>query len=366
VADYETSEDAERNLTFGGRVQAEFMDDRLRVGSTFVKEDGSALASGAKSNMVGIDVVGQISDTTEVRAEYAISDTTPGIDGAQAMLAEVIHTSEKLQAEAYFRQEDATAPRSRRNIKETASLILRDCARQKTIWSGVKTARACWPWRAPRLKCQLSVAGAVRGVFNEDTDQPNATSQLDARIGSAWRPRGEETVVFNRLDLNHTKNVRGETETKFVNNLAMNTMVADNWQLSTNYGVKHVRTDIAEQKFKSWSHLVGAETRFDLTEKIDIGLRGQLMTTSGLGTKEFSYGPSIGISPVKNVWINAGYNVQGFKDRDFEAAEYSRKGVYLQMRVKFDQHTAKGLLRRISPSNLVADNGTQTRSFANP
>jgi len=160
--------------------------------------------------------------------------------------------------------------------------------------------------------------------------------------------------------------VRGETETKFVNNLAMNTMVADNWQLSTNYGVKHVRTDIAEQEFKSWSHLVGAETRFDLTEKIDIGLRGQLMTTSGLGTKEFSYGPSIGISPVKNVWINAGYNVQGFKDRDFEAAEYSRKGVYLQMRVKFDQHTAKGLLRRISPSNLVADNGTQTRSFANP
>ena len=146
----------------------------------------------------------------------------------------------------------------------------------------------------------------------------------------------------------------------------MNTLVADNWQLSTNYGVKHVRTDIADQKFTSWSHLVGAETRFDVTEKIDIGLRGQLMTTTGLGTKEYSYGPSIGIAPVKNVWINAGYNFSGFEDRDFEAAEYSREGVYLQLRIKFDQHTAEGLLRRISPQSTVRDNGTSTQSFANP
>ena len=219
---------------------------------------------------------------------------------------------------------------------------------------------------ARELSEELSIAGAVRGVFNETENEPNATSQIDARIGGAWRPRGEETVYFDRFDLKHSKNVRGETETKLVNNFAMNTMVADNWQLSTNYGVKHVRTDIADQKFTSWSHLVGAETRFDLTEKIDLGLRGQLMTTTGIGTKSYSYGPSIGIAPVKNVWINAGYNVSGFKDDDFEAAEYSRKGAYIQLRVKFDQHTAKGLLRRISPTDVVSDNGPTTRSFANP
>ena len=606
IADYETSEDAERNLTFGGRVQAEFMDDRLRIGSTFVKEDGSATVSSAKSTMVGIDVVGQITETTEVRAEYAVTDTTPGIDGAQAVLAEVIHTSEKLQAEAYFRQEDAgfglgqrnsntnkirrygvdaayeinefededTGRRGRNTVeglayreenletgdtRDSAEVIAKHQGDRTSYSAGLRGAKdtlvgrenresllavaraslevpkhdvtfqiaheqplggkdtvsafpqrttlgvdkrigkkatasirheildggdnrsgnttvglTTTPWTggaisassdlltndlgrrlgatvgldqqvqlsekwsasagvrnrqvlsqdgeyievapdaaispletnedftsayvgaayrdevmtgstrfearnsaagdtwigtaalARELSEELSIAGAVRGVFNEDEGEPNATSQLDARIGAAWRPRGEETVYFNRLDMVHGKDVRGQTETKLVNNFAMNTMVADNWQLSTNYGVKHVRTDIADQKFKSWSHLLGAETRFDLTEKIDIGLRGQLMSTSGIGTKEFSYGPSIGVTPVKNVWINAGYNVVGFKDTDFEASEYSRKGVYLQMRIKFDQHTAKGLLRRISPSNVVADNGTQTRSFANP
>ncbi len=606
IVDYETSDEVERNLTIGGRIQAEFMDDRLRIGSTFVKEDGSAQVSGAKSTMVGVDLVGQVSEQTEVRAEYAITDTTPGVDGAEAILAEVIHTSEKLQAEAYFRQEDAgfglgqrnsntnkirrygvdaayeinefedeTTGRRGRNVieglayreenletgdtRDSAEVIAKHQGDRVSYSAGLRgvkdeytdrenresllaVARASLeipkhdvtfqiaheqplggkdtvsafpqrttlgvdkrlgkkatasirheildggdnrsgnttfgltttPWTgaaisassdlltndlgrrlgatigldqqfqisekwsasagvrnrqvldqtgdyvevapdaaispletnedftsayvgvgyrdeimtgstrfearnssagdtwigtaalARELSEELSIAGALRGVFNEAEGEPNATSQFDARIGGAWRPRGEETVYFDRFDLTHSKNVRGETETKLVNNFAMNTMMADNWQLSTNYGVKHVRTDIADQKFTSWSHLVGAETRFDLTEKIDLGLRGQLMTTSGIGTKSYSYGPSIGVAPVKNVWINAGYNVSGFKDDDFEAAEYSRKGAYIQLRVKFDQHTAKGLLRRISPTNVVTDNGPTTRSFANP
>ena len=606
VVDYETSEDAERNLTFGGRVQAEFMDDRLRVGSTFVKEDGSALTSGSKSNMIGVDVVGQVTNNTEVRAEYAVTDTTPGIDNAEAILAEVIHTSEKLQAEAYFRQEDAGFGLGQRNsntnkvrrygfdaayeinefedeksgrrgrntveglayreenletgdTRDSAEITAQHQGDRTSYSAGLRAARdefadgetresllavarasfevpkhgvtfqiaheqplggndevsafpqrttlgadktigkraiasirheildggdnrsdnttfglTVTPWTgasvtassdlltndlgrrlgatvgldqqvqlsenwsasaglrnrkvfdqtgeyrevapdaaisvletnedftsayigagyrdevmtastrieardstagdtwigtaalARELSEELSIAGAVRGVFNEETGESNSTSQLDARIGGAWRPRGEDTVYFDRLDYSRTKNVAGEIETKFVNNFALNTMVADNWQLSTNYGVKHVRTDIADEKFTSWSHLVGAETRFDLTEKIDIGLRGQLMTTSGIGTKEYSFGPSIGIAPVKNVWINAGYNFEGFEDRDFEAAEYSREGVYLQMRIKFDQHTAKGLLRRISPQSVVSGASAQQQNFANP
>ena len=606
VVDYETSEDAERNLTFGGRVQAEFMDDRLRIGSTFVREDGSALVSESKSTMVGVDVVGHVSETTEVRAEYALTDTTPGTGNAEAILAEVIHTSEKLQAEAYFRQEDAGFGLGQRNsntnkvrrygvdaayeinefedeksgrrgrntieglalreenletgdTRDSAEVIAQHQGDRTSYSAGLRAARdeftdgetresllavaraslqvpkhgvtfqiaheqplsgedavsafpqrttlgvdktigrratasirheildgadnrssnttfglTATPWTggaitassdlltndlgrrlgatvgldqqvrlsenwsvsagvrnrqvfnqrgefrevtpdaaisaletnedftsayvgvgyrndvmtgssrieardssagetwiastalARELSEELSIAGAVRGSFNDADDQLNKTRQIDARIGGAWRPRGEETVYFDRLDFVNSRNVLGETETKFVNNFAMNTLVADNWQLSTNYGVKHVRTDIADQKFTSWSHLVGAETRFDVTEKIDIGLRGQLMTTTGLGTKEYSYGPSIGIAPVKNIWINAGYNFAGFEDRDFEAAEYSREGVYLQLRIKFDQHTAEGLLRRISPQSTVADNGTSTQSFANP
>jgi len=107
VVDYETSEDAERNITAGGRVQAQFLDDKLQVGSSFTHENGSALAAGVKSNQIGIDVIAQLSDTTELRAEYAITDQSNDGQGvADAKLLEIVHTSEKVLAEAYFREED--------------------------------------------------------------------------------------------------------------------------------------------------------------------------------------------------------------------------------------------------------------------
>jgi hypothetical protein len=143
-------------------------------------------------------------------------------------------------------------------------------------------------------------------------------------------------------------------------------MVSDRWQLSTNWGAKNVRTEIAGQEFANTSHLLGAEMRYDVTEKIDLGLRGSLITTSDGGGTSYSWGPSIGISPVKNVWLSAGYNLQGFKDDDFENAEYSREGVYLQMRLKFDQNTASGLLRRISPASIAGKETMQPRSFNQP
>ena len=145
----------------------------------------------------------------------------------------------------------------------------------------------------------------------------------------------------------------------------MNTLVNDRWQLSANWGTKYTTTEIADQDLSNWSNLLGAETRYDITEKIDVGLRGSMLTSEDAGTS-YSWGPSIGVSPIDNVWVSAGYNFQGFKDDDFEAAEYSREGVYLQMRIKFDQNTASGLLRRISPSANTVGAAPQATALSTP
>ena len=608
VADYETSEDAERNLTFGGRVQAHLLDKKLRVGSTFVHEDGSSLSSGVEQNQIGIDVVAQITDNTQIRAEYAITETngTTSDGTSEAILAEVIHTSEKFSGEAYFREEEAgyglgqtgsntngvrrygvkgdykidefenekTGQRGSRHIQAQAfreenlttgntrntgeiltthegarlslaaglrasqdelvngedresvtaigraslrvpsldvtlqlsheqplggndevsafprrttlgvdkpigskailsarheildgpnsadnntsigitatpwvsttitantDLLTNDSGRRlgATIgldqqvkltdkWSasvgalsrnvfdeqgefievapddaispleinedfdsayiglayntGVTSASARIEGRhssagdtwtastavARELTEELSFAGSARGLFAENSGSSDATSQLDIRLGGAWRPRNEDTIIFDRFDVSHRHNENGERETKIVNNLAVNTMVTDRLQATANYGVKNVRRELAGQKLESWNHLLGGETRFDVTEKIDIGLRGSMLKSTSTDTTQYSFGPSVGVSPVKNVWLSAGYNFEGFKDDDFEAAEYSREGVYLQMRLKFDQDTARGLLRRISPSSVVRANNTRQNGFANP
>lgn len=597
VVEYETSEETERNITAGGRVQAEFMDDKLRVGSTFVHEEGSAAAANSESNQIGIDILAQVTPSTQIRAEYAITENKIGdVDNtADAKLLEVVHTSENITGEAYFREEEdgfglgqtgsntnavrrygvrsnirvsefedeetgrrgtqfieaqafheenlntgdrrttgevlathegvrnrfsaglrvsedkfetredrksvlaiakasidvpkhgatfqisheqplsgndevsaypmrttigvdktlgerATAsirheildgdnarshntvigvnatPWQGGTIAVNSDLVTQDSGRRlgATIgldqnvalnenWSvsaGVRGRRildadsefvevapdaAISPLEvnedfrsaylgaayrddvmsgsarlegressagdsyiasaaiARELSEELSMAGAVRSVFNETDDEPETAKNFDARLGLAWRPRDEDTIIFNRFDYNHAKDVTGQTTTKLVNNVAVNTQINDRWQLTGNWGAKHVRTDIAGQSFKNSTHLLGAETRYDLTPKLDLGFRAQMMTGSSSDAMSYSYGPSVGLNPAKNVWLSAGYNVQGFKDDDFEAAEYSRKGFYLQMRVKFDQNTARGLLRRISPANDVID-----------
>lgn len=590
VVDYETSEDAERNITAGGRVQAQIFDDKVQVGSTFTHENGSALAAGSESNQIGIDVIAQITDTTELRAEYAVTDQSDDGEGvADAKLLELVHTSETVLAEAYFREEDGgfglgqrasntngvrrygargTVKLQEKNDAETGRRSIRqlevEAYREENLSTGdartsgevlatqdgtkldvatglriteddlvtsdnrtslLAVARASYdiskhgmtiqasaetpisgqdevsaqpqrlmlgvdkrlgniatinmrheilngggqqsanttlgvsatPWsggtatvagdnlsnesgrrlgatvgldqsvrltdkvsgqvgvRARRMLRQeadfievapdavispveanedfqsiyigtayrnekmsasarvevrdadddqtwvlsgsaardlsdtLSLAATARGRISDATGALGTDKHYEARIGASWRPRNEDTVVFNRFDIVNSQPLNDINTTKLVNNAAMNTMISDRWQLSTNVGTKYVKTQVSDKTLSNWTHLVGAETRFDVTERIDLGLRGSVLTSKQAGTA-YSWGPSIGVSPVDNVWLSAGYNVEGFKDRDFEAAEYARKGAYLQLRVKFDQNTASGLLRRISPS----------------
>ena len=590
VVDYETSEDAERNITAGGRVQTQILDDKVQLGSTFTHENGSALAAGVKSNQIGVDVIAQITDFTELRAEYAVTDNSGDGEGvADAKLLELVHTSESVLAEAYFREEEGgfglgqrasntngvrrygakgTVKLHEKNDAETGRRSTRqlnvEAYREENLETGdartsgeilaiqdgtkldaaiglriteddlvsgddrtslLAVARASYdiskhgltvqasaetpisgqdevssqpqrlmlgvdkrvgnfatinmrheilngggqesmnttlgvsatPWsgstatvaadnlsnesgrrlgatvgldqtvrltenisgqvgvRARRLLREeadfvqvapdavispveanedfqsiyvgtayrddkmsasarvevrendndqtwvlsssaardlsdtLSLAATARGRISDATGGLGTDKQYEARIGASWRPRNEDTVVFNRFDIVNSQPLNDINTTKLVNNAAMNTMVTDRWQLSTNLGTKYVKTQVAEKTFSNWTHLVGAETRFDVTERIDLGLRGAVLTGKNTGTA-YSWGPSVGVSPVDNVWLSAGYNVQGFKDKDFEAAEYARKGAYLQLRVKFDQNTASGLLRRISPS----------------
>ncbi len=76
-----------------------------------------------------------------------------------------------------------------------------------------------------------------------------------------------------------------------------------------------------------------------------------MLATDKFDSIKYSYGPAVGVSPVDNVWLSLGYNVVGFKDEDFTAAEYTQKGPYIEFRMKFDQRSVRGMLDMISPSN---------------
>lgn len=193
----------------------------------------------------------------------------------------------------------------------------------------------------------LSYALATRAEQNQ-LDGANDTLRFQARLGASYRPRGLGVVVFDRLDSTYDE-VSGQSKNwKIVNNLALNTEIRDRTQLSVYHGFKYSQSDFLGDSFSEVTNLIGGEVRYDVTRKLDLGLSASALISQS-GQTDYQIGPSVGYSPVDNTWVSVGWNIEGFSDNDFEAAEFSRDGPFIKLRVKFDQHTARGLLDRISP-----------------
>jgi hypothetical protein len=94
---------------------------------------------------------------------------------------------------------------------------------------------------------------------------------------------------------------------------------------------------------KGWSNIVGADLRFNLDEYAAIGTSGTVRVGTAADTVAWAGGPTLTVTPTRNVNIAVGYNFAGFHDRDFEEARFSRSGPYVTFRLKFDQTSFAGL-----------------------
>jgi hypothetical protein len=110
-------------------------------------------------------------------------------------------------------------------------------------------------------------------------------------------------------------------------------------EISGFWGSRYVFDRFDRDDLKGWSNVFGADIRFDLSETFDLGVSGTIRQNPGGRAYSYSGGPTIGISPVKNSYISVGYNVVGFRDRDFEQSRYTGKGPFVTLRFKFDQDT---------------------------
>lgn len=592
VIDYETSEQVERNITFGGRAQATLLDGQLRLGVNVISEDGSSVSAGSLKRLAGIDGLLKLSADTELRLEYAVSEDAATNGLREAKLAEIVHTSRNVSGDAYYREEDAgfglgqtnsntssirryglrgsirlseftTEDAARRGVRTLDTSLYREenlttgdtrdagevtvkhqsarlsfaaglrAARDRLVGRGLREsvlalARANYsiprlglsllasreqpisggdevsdfpqrtligldktlglratlnlrheitesgstkaqntafgvtvnPWRGSTLSASsdlvqsqslrrlgatltldqelrlserwaasaglrsrrlfarsvgvmdefiqvapdaavspleinedftavyaglayrddimvASIRGETRQAVIEDTyivtasiarelserlsmagssritlrdPQTGASSeQVDVRMGLAWRPNGNGLIILNRTDFGLQSGGTHPTRTKWVNNLSANMMLRENWEMSVNHGIKYVSEDFSFGREIALINLIGAETRFDVSPYIDLGLTGSILFDDA-GSQSYSYGPSLGFAPADNIWMTLGYNFAGFEDADFAAAEQSRKGVYLKLRMKFDEHTLRGLLQHVSPA----------------
>ena len=191
------------------------------------------------------------------------------------------------------------------------------------------------------------VISASLSLLNEESAAGVVQDNMDLRIGAAWRPFNSPWSFLNRTDLvfERRNGAAFDTRTrKWVNNFNANYKAAEKHQVALQLGLKYVVENIDADEYNGLTGLYGLEYRYDLAPRWDVSVRSSLLASHNAGTAKYSYGAAIGHSIRPNMWLSVGYNVDGFEDDDFVAADYTAKGPYLKLRVKFDQDLAKRFL----------------------
>lgn len=184
-----------------------------------------------------------------------------------------------------------------------------------------------------------SVAAGI--IFNDVSGLISST-KFDARLSAAFRPNDSRWIWLDRLDYidEKTNNVTASLHTKkLINNFNANYLLNHQTQIALQYAAKYVLDDIDSTNYSGYTDLAGAELRYDINSKWDIGVHGSMLHSWNGGQRDYALGVSLGYSLMENTWVSVGYNVKGFSDNDFSGAEYRVKGFYLNLRVKFDQDT---------------------------
>jgi hypothetical protein len=69
------------------------------------------------------------------------------------------------------------------------------------------------------------------------------------------------------------------------------------------------------------------------------------LTSWSIDQGQYGAALSAGFTAAKNFWLSVGYNITGFYDRDFSQADFTAKGPFIKLRMKFDQVTAREAIK---------------------
>jgi uncharacterized repeat protein (TIGR01451 family) len=109
------------------------------------------------------------------------------------------------------------------------------------------------------------------------------------------------------------------------------------------WGTRYSFDKFGEDDVKGWSNIIGVDARFTISDLADVGGSATARISTGGDTVSYAGGPTLTLAPMKNANVTLGYNFAGFRDRDFDAERYSRSGVYLTFKLKFDQTSFQAL-----------------------
>jgi uncharacterized repeat protein (TIGR01451 family) len=116
-----------------------------------------------------------------------------------------------------------------------------------------------------------------------------------------------------------------------------------NWQprkpftFSARYAAKRANEQSNGLSTKNTAHLIIARALWDIAPRWDVGVNASTMLGNGARSKQYGLGVELGFMVMENLWLSAGYNWFGYRDKDLTGSDYTNKGAYLRLRYKFDE-----------------------------
>jgi hypothetical protein len=249
--------------------------------------------------------------------------------------------------------------------------------RIEALNSGSQTSRNLFTGFYRTLSAGDAFSASLQG-FHSDFGAGGVSNNIDGRLGYAHRPDDSRWSWLEQLDLVYatqaglqslpqfasSTGVAASQESaatlannlqtvttyglnmrnwKLVNNLQGNYTFTGRYQLSMYYGSKFARYAFDTGSYQGYTDLMGAEFRYDLSDKQDIGLVASRLHSWNSNVYNNSIGIETGWDVATNMWLSVGYNFTGFYDQDFTASHYTAQGVFIRFRFKFDQDTVKDM-----------------------
>ncbi len=187
----------------------------------------------------------------------------------------------------------------------------------------------------------------VRGGL-EIPDQRNDEDNL--RLGLARRPVGARWIWLQRLDLSTERRTRSlseeTTSRRVVSRGNINLRTGARGQISLMLAARHLSERLAAIDLVGFSGRLAIEGRWEFARGWDAGLRVGIRHALSLDATDLGLGISAGRRIGRQFWLGAGYNVAGYRDRDFAAGDYTAAGPYLRLRVALDEEDLRHALQR--------------------
>jgi hypothetical protein len=192
-----------------------------------------------------------------------------------------------------------------------------------------------------RLTSDLSLQAKGKYFNEESLQESGLTRQAEYIFGVAYRPIAADWLnLIGRVELNSAENRIIQPTTRYRATIVSAHAIAEplqHMEIGAKYALKSAADRFDDMEVPTLTDFILLRSQYDITSWLDIAAEGRWLRQHEAGDLRFGYSAELGFSLLENTTVIAGYNFQGYAERDLVDPVYSVQGPYMTMRLKFTE-----------------------------